>query len=124
MWEDRPFWTKVGKLRRRERSLSWQSSTEFKELWHTLKTPDVIDLPAEMRAGKSFVFRTRFRSKIATEGLKVTASAAVTEEDGAGQGTIKKKRKTGNRRVKITNTHIEGVDLTRGALRFSSRLPE
>jgi hypothetical protein len=50
-----------------------------------------------------------------TEGLKATATTNPTDADAnAGLTTGKKKRKTANRRVKITNTHIPGIDLTRG----------
>ncbi|RKP37863.1 hypothetical protein BJ085DRAFT_23378, partial [Dimargaris cristalligena] len=66
---------------------------EFKEEWNRLKVPDEADLSKELdRAGlkQMEVFQT-----------------VISDKDSKS-----KKPKARNRRVKITNTHLQGIDLT------------
>lgn len=74
-------------------------ATEFKELWHELKVPDLVDLPKELeREGLS-----------TTDMLDTPVSAA---QLAANAKNKKKKKGAGARRFKLQNTHLEGVDLS------------
>ncbi|SJX61181.1 related to TFA2-TFIIE small subunit [Sporisorium reilianum f. sp. reilianum] len=72
---------------------------EFKDLWHELKVPDLVDLPKELeREGLS-----------TTDMLDSPISAA---QLAANAKNKKKKKGAGARRFKLQNTHLEGVDLS------------
>ncbi|ORX80289.1 hypothetical protein K493DRAFT_320910 [Basidiobolus meristosporus CBS 931.73] len=66
---------------------------DFKQMWHELRAPDETDLPAELEKA----------------GLK---TMEVFEKKAAVDDSKQKKAKARNRKVKITNTHLEGIDLT------------
>ncbi|GAK63003.1 transcription initiation factor IIE subunit beta [Moesziomyces antarcticus] len=79
---------------------------EFKELWHELKVPDLVDLPKELER----------------EGLTTTdmLDAPVSAAQLAANAKNKKKKKgSGPRRFKLQNTHLEGVDLSQDFVRPS-----
>lgn len=79
---------------------------EFKELWHELKVPDLVDLPKELeREGLS-----------TTDMLDAPISAA---QLAANAKNKKKKKGTGARRFKLQNTHLEGVDLSQDFIKPS-----
>ncbi|KAJ1915446.1 transcription factor TFIIE beta subunit, TFIIEB, Tfa2 [Tieghemiomyces parasiticus] len=68
---------------------------EFKDLWHQVRVPDEADLSKELDfAG--------------LKQMEVFQKKVTDPSDGKG-----KKAKQRNRRVKITNTHLEGIDLTK-----------
>ncbi|PWN47640.1 hypothetical protein IE53DRAFT_401771 [Violaceomyces palustris] len=71
---------------------------EFKTLWHELKVPDLVDLPKELE----------------NEGL---TTADMLDAPIPGGGVVAKKKKgkkgAGSRRVKLQNTHLEEVDLSK-----------
>ncbi|KAF7975261.1 hypothetical protein HWV62_10136 [Athelia sp. TMB] len=69
---------------------------EFLDLWHSLKTPNDADLV----------------KALASEGLAATQAE---ESIPKGPATKKKGRKSAprQRQVKITNTHLKGVDLSK-----------
>lgn len=80
--------------------------TEFKELWHELKVPDLVDLPKELER----------------EGLSTTdmLDAPISAAQAAANAKNKKKKKgAGARRFKLQNTHLEGVDLSQDFVRPS-----
>ncbi|ORX60821.1 transcription initiation factor IIE, beta subunit [Piromyces finnis] len=66
----------------------------FKDLWHSLKVPAGEDLSKELEKA----------------GLK---SMEVYQSKINPKNKVKKKAKQRNRKVKITNTHLEGIDLTK-----------
>jgi transcription initiation factor TFIIE subunit beta len=70
---------------------------EFLDLWHSLKVPNDVDL---LKA-------------LASEGLQATTAEALIPK--APMGTKKKGKKSAprQRQVRITNTHLKGVDLSR-----------
>lgn len=69
---------------------------EFLDLWHSLKVPNEVDL----------------RRALEQEGLQTTAAEAPVPK---GQTGKKKGRKSAprQRQVRITNTHLKGVDLSK-----------
>jgi len=77
-----------------EMQLDIRLEPDFKEMWHSLKIPDETDLPRELEKA----------------GLK---TMEVFEKKVAKAEPKLKKAKQRNRRVKITNTHLEGIDLTK-----------
>ncbi|KAJ1656268.1 transcription factor TFIIE beta subunit, TFIIEB, Tfa2 [Dispira simplex] len=67
---------------------------DFKTMWHELKVPDEADLAKELnRAG--------------LKQMEVFEKKVIKPESKS------KRAKQRNRRVKITNTHLEGIDLTK-----------
>ncbi|OUM64765.1 hypothetical protein PIROE2DRAFT_8377, partial [Piromyces sp. E2] len=77
-----------------DKTLNVETDQVFKDLWHSLKVPAAEDISNELeKAGlKSMeVFATKVNPK----------------------NKVKKKSKQRNRKVKITNTHLEGIDLTK-----------
>ncbi|OMJ28631.1 Transcription initiation factor IIE subunit beta [Smittium culicis] len=69
-------------------------SEEFKSIWFGLRVPDETDLGFEM-------------DKAGLKQMQVDKRKQSSLDDD------KKKLKTKNRRIKITNTHLEGIDLTK-----------
>ncbi|KAF9919301.1 hypothetical protein BX616_009333 [Lobosporangium transversale] len=66
---------------------------EFREIWHRLRIPDEIDLPKELeKAGLTHM--------------------QVFDKKGPGE-VPKRKQVRRNRKMKITNTHMKGLDLTK-----------
>ncbi|KAF9929098.1 hypothetical protein BGZ65_005939 [Modicella reniformis] len=66
---------------------------EFREIWHRLRIPDEVDLPKELeKAGLTHM--------------------QVFDKKGAGEAP-KRKQVRRNRKMKITNTHMKGLDLTK-----------
>jgi len=65
---------------------------EFKNLWSSVKIPDDVDLEKEMEQA----------------GLKM-----IEQEKRNKRPAPKTKRKQINRKVKLTNTHLEDIDLTK-----------
>ncbi|KAF9010735.1 transcription initiation factor IIE subunit beta [Cyathus striatus] len=69
---------------------------EFRDLWHSLKVPNDVDLLRELTS----------------EGLQATSSEAVVPK--APSTKKKNKRAPRQRQVRITNTHLKGeIDLSR-----------
>ncbi|ORX88664.1 transcription initiation factor IIE, beta subunit [Basidiobolus meristosporus CBS 931.73] len=73
--------------------LNCDFDADFKQMWHDLRAPDETDLPAELDKA----------------GLK---TMEVFEKKAKSDEPKHKKSKARNRKVKITNTHLEGIDLT------------
>ncbi|KAN0060604.1 hypothetical protein ACQY0O_007262 [Thecaphora frezii] len=69
---------------------------EFKTLWHELKVPDLVDLPKELEK----------------EGLSTTDMLDAPVPANALAKKKKGKKGPGQRRFKLQNTHLEGVDLS------------
>ncbi|KAF9192635.1 hypothetical protein BGZ50_008341 [Haplosporangium sp. Z 11] len=66
---------------------------EFRQIWHRLRIPDEIDLPKELeKAGLTHM--------------------QVFDKKGPGE-MPKRKPVRRNRKMKITNTHMKGLDLTK-----------
>ncbi|KAI7828563.1 hypothetical protein BC939DRAFT_443259 [Gamsiella multidivaricata] len=66
---------------------------EFRQIWHRLRIPDEIDLPKELeKAGLTHM--------------------QVFDKKGPGD-VPKRKQVRRNRKMKITNTHMKGLDLTK-----------
>lgn len=66
---------------------------EFRDIWHRLRIPDEIDLPKELE-------------KAGLTHMQVF--------DKKGPGDIPKRKPVRrNRKMKITNTHMKGLDLTK-----------
>src|SRR5690606_13225354 len=67
---------------------------EFREIWHRLRIPDEVDLPKELeKAGLTHM--------------------QVFDKKGPGVEAPKRKQVKRNRKMKITNTHMKGLDLTK-----------
>jgi len=77
-----------------DKSFNVETDEVFKDLWHSLKVPAAEDLSKELEKA----------------GLK---SMEVYESKINPKNKVKKKSKQRNRKVKITNTHLEGIDLTK-----------
>lgn len=74
---------------------------EFKQLWHGLQVPNVVDLAADLE----------------NEGLSATRTVETVPRTQAPSGAAQrgKKGKRGNapRKFKLQNTHLKGVDLSK-----------
>ncbi|WFD30931.1 hypothetical protein MSPP1_001957 [Malassezia sp. CBS 17886] len=72
---------------------------EFRDLWHGLKVPDVVDLAGDLES----------------EGLNATKMVDTTPKATQAPATRGKKGKRGAapRKFKLQNTHLQGVDLSR-----------
>ncbi|KAK3814225.1 MAG: hypothetical protein J3Q66DRAFT_345966 [Benniella sp.] len=67
---------------------------EFRDIWHRLRIPDEVDLPKELeKAGLTHM--------------------QVFDKKGPGDTPKSKKPVRRNRKMKITNTHMKGLDLTK-----------
>jgi transcription initiation factor TFIIE subunit beta len=67
---------------------------DFREIWHRLRIPDEVDLPKELeKAGLTHM--------------------QVFDKKGSGEAPSKRKPVRRNRKMKITNTHMKGLDLTK-----------
>ncbi|OLY82613.1 Transcription initiation factor IIE subunit beta [Smittium mucronatum] len=73
--------------------VSSKISPDFKSIWFELRVPDETDLGFEME-------------KAGLKQMQVDKRKTVEDDD-------KKSKKNKNRRIKITNTHLEGIDLTK-----------
>lgn len=72
------------------------ASTEFKDLWHELKVPDLVDLPKELER----------------EGLSTTDMLDAPISAAQLASSKDKKKKKGARKFRLQNTHLEGIDLS------------
>lgn len=76
-------------------------SPEFRDLWASIKTPDAVDRARDLAA----------------HGLSSTSSQTASGSRGTFRGGKRGGRGgrggSANRKVKIQNTHLEGVDLTK-----------
>lgn len=70
---------------------------EFRELWSSLKTPDAVDRAKDL----------------ASQGLSTTSQAPSGSRGNFRGKRGGKGRGTGNRKFKIQNTHLQGVDLSK-----------
>lgn len=77
-----------------DKKLNVETDDVFKDLWHSLTVPPEEDLPKELEKA----------------GLK---SMEVFETKVNPKNKSKKKTKQRNRKVKITNTHLVDIDLTK-----------
>lgn len=77
---------------------------EFKDLWHSLAVPDSVDLPRQLeQEGHMTATVTNNDAVLAAQ----QAAAARARGRGRGRG-----RGGSARKVRIQNTHLEGVDLS------------
>lgn len=81
---------------------------EFKTRWHDLRFTHAFDLAAELEAAGMQTSVDALQKK---ETEKQLAAATATQK--AIMQARKRKIGRGSKRVKITNTHIEGLDLTK-----------
>ncbi|PWN96232.1 hypothetical protein FA09DRAFT_344014 [Tilletiopsis washingtonensis] len=77
---------------------------EFKTLWHAQTIPDAVDLPRELAAEGLRTIQTHIDPE-AEEKRAKAALAARGGKGGRGRGK--------GRKVRVQNTHLEGVDLSR-----------
>lgn len=114
----------AGLLGPRRRGADPLHLTEFRDLWHSLETPDEVELPRQLQAG---ALLSKFQQLndlrltsvgLSTEGMRTTATAKTA---AAPTQQRKKKKSSNNRRIKITNTHLKDIDLTKGASQISTR---
>ena len=75
---------------------------EFKELWHSLNVPNVVDLATDLE-----------NEGLSATKLIETAPKATSHSTTAAQRGKKGKRGTAPRKFKLQNTHLKGVDLSR-----------
>ena len=75
---------------------------EFKELWHSLNVPDVVDLATDLE-----------NEGLSATKLIETTPKATSHSNTAAQRGKKGKRGTAPRKFKLQNTHLKGVDLSR-----------
>jgi len=88
------FWDEMGRMKKVDE--------EFNTMWHKLKLPDQITIAKELEEG----------------GMKTTSTLA--SELPSSTANIKKpKKKGGNRKIKIQNTHLKelGIDLSKDFLK-------
>lgn len=73
---------------------------EFKELWRSLRVPDVVDLTTDLES----------------EGLSATKeidNAPKAQASAPAQRGRKSRRGAAPRKFKLQNTHLQGVDLSK-----------
>lgn len=78
---------------------------EFKDIWNNLTIPDPIDIARDLEKGK--IPEINIFLYIAGMNTMKTVKMEVRKMPSA------KKVKKSNRKVKITNTHLVGIDLTK-----------
>jgi transcription initiation factor TFIIE subunit beta len=96
-------------------------SSEFHDLWHSLKVPNDVDLLKQLASGASDLYHALSDSlsdfvalpRFYLEGLQATTGETPVPK---APTTKKKGKRSGprQRQVRITNTHLKGeIDLSR-----------
>lgn len=93
---------------RRSRPEADASPTEFRELWHSLPVPEPVDMYKYL-AEKGLSAAQAAQS--ASQQAAANASAMAARGRGRGRGSSRGSGR--GRKVRIQNTHIEGIDISR-----------
>lgn len=93
---------------RRSRPEADASPTEFRELWHSLPVPEPVDMYKYL-AEKGLSAAQAAQS--ASQQAAANASAMAARGRGRGRGSSRGSGR--GRKVRIQNTHIEGIDISK-----------